>query len=118
MRAVTATTRQDVEGKRGDAATLGALRQTREQVAAGQRQPPPPVARPDPTRKFDAGRDVPAGELSDVIGGATDKPVPKGPAGKVTPKGQQGDKPGTGGGGMSDLMEAKRRARERMRDQE
>ena len=56
--------------------------------------------------------------LSDVIGGATDKPVPKGPAGKVTPKGQQGDKPGTGGGGMSDLMEAKRRARERMRDQE
>ena len=118
VRSVTATTREDVEGKRGDAATLGALRQTREQVAAGQRQPPPQVvARPDPTRKFDAGRDVPSGDLSDVIGGATDKPVPKGPAGKVTPKGQQGDKPGQGGG-MSDLMEAKRRARERMRDQE
>ena len=110
VRAVTATTREDVEGKRGDAATLGALRQTREQVAAGQRQPPP-VARPDPTRKFEATGDEPAGDLGSVIGGATDKPVPKGPAGKVTPKGQQGDKPGTGGG-MSDLMEAKRRARE------
>ena len=110
VRAVTATTREDVEGKRGDAATLGALRQTREQVAAGQRQPPP-VARPDPTRKFEATGNEPAGDLGSVIGGATDKPVPKGPAGKVTPKGQQGDKPGTGGG-MSDLIEAKRRARE------
>ena len=114
VRRVTATTREDVEGKTAGAATLGALRQTREQTAAGGRQPAAAVveARPDPSRKFDAGSAAVEGDLSSVIGGASDKPVPQGPAGKkITPKGQQGDRPSQGGG-MGDLMAAKRRARE------
>jgi hypothetical protein len=88
-------------------------------VAAGVRQKTQqPAGRPDPTRKFEARGEAPQGDLSQLVGGASDKPVPQGPAGrKVTPKGQQPDKPGQGGG-MGDLMEAKRRARERMRDQE
>ena len=107
VRRVTATTRQDVDTGR----TLGALRQTRSDVAAGKRQEP--AARPDPTRKFEATGDAPAGNLSDLVGGATDKPVPKGPAKPARPKGLSGDKPGEGGG-MSSLMEAKRRAREQL----
>ena len=118
---ITATTREDIEGRRaGDAATLGALRQTREQVAAGVRQPVAGATaveeRPDPSRKFEASGSAPEGDLSEVVGGATDKPVPKGPAGKVTPKGQQPERPGAGGD-MSSLMEAKRRARENIERQ-
>jgi hypothetical protein len=118
VRMVTATTREEIEGRRaGEAATLGALRQTREQVAAGVRQPVAAAeSRPDPGRKFEASGSAPEGDLSEIVGGATDKPVPQGPAGKVTPKGQRPDKPG-GGDGMSSLMEAKRRARENIERQ-
>lgn len=123
VRMVTATTREDIEGRRAaEAATLGALRQTREQVAAGARQPSASATailddRPDPSRKFEAAGGAPEGDLSEVVGGATDKPVPKGPGGKVTPKGQRPDKPGASGEGMSSLMEAKRRARENIERQ-
>ena len=118
---ITATTREEIEGRRaGDAATLGALRQTREQVAAGVRQPVAGATaveeRPDPSRKFEAASGAPEGDLSEVVGGATDKPVPRGPGGKITPKGQQPERPGLGGD-MSSLMEAKRRARENIERQ-
>ncbi|MEM8875925.1 MAG: hypothetical protein AAGD32_16885 [Planctomycetota bacterium] len=74
---------------------------------------PEPVS----TRKFEAsefGGGV-EGDLTSVIGGATDKPIPKdNPAAK--PKADR-EKPGEGG--MASLMEAKRRAREKMKkDQE
>ncbi len=52
-----------------------------------------------------------------MVGGATDKPVPKGKADSSTPKGQQGDKPNTGGG-MSGLLEAKKRAQEKIKERE
>lgn len=107
VRMVTATTREDVDTR----ATLGALKQTRENVAAGKLQE---AVRPDPTRKFEADFNAPIGDVSELVGGASDKPIPKGPAKPVRPKGMQGDKPSEGG--MSSLMEAKRRARERMRE--
>ncbi len=70
---------------------------------------------PDPTFKFEAKGQV-SGSLSDVVGGATDKPVPKDKSSSTsTPKGQQGDKPNTGMGG---LLEAKKRAQEKIRERE
>jgi len=67
--------------------------------------------KPDPSRKFEAkpGAAVTEGDITQVMGGATDKPVPSAPK-EVKPKGLQGD----AGGGMGSLLEAKRRARERM----
>lgn len=110
VRAVTVTTREDRDVK-----TLGALKSTRQHVAAGQRQPAvaQAEARPDPTRKFEADTNAPTGDVSQLVGGASNKPIPKGPAKPAKPKGLQGDKPGEGGG-MSSLMEAKRRAREQL----
>ena len=116
VRGFTATTRDD----RASAGTLGALKGTRESVAAGKRQPATVEAgasRPDPSRKFDAGDAAVEGDLSSVVGGASDKPVPKGPVKPATPKGMGGERPGEGGG-MSSLMEAKRRARERLKEQD
>ncbi|MEM6562468.1 MAG: hypothetical protein AAF656_12765, partial [Planctomycetota bacterium] len=80
--------------------SLDRLRDTREGKA------PEPVA----SRKFEATGVQ--GDLTDVIGGATDKPIPKDhPTAK--PKVEQAE------GGMASLMEAKRRAREKMKkDQE
>lgn len=74
----------------------------------------PPVR--DPARKFEARENV-KGSLSDVVGGATDKPTPKSKPTGQTPKGQQGDKPGTAGG-MSGLLDAKRKAQEEIRRRE
>jgi uncharacterized membrane protein len=117
---LTHTTRKVEAGQ-----TLGSLKQVREQVAEGKlkrddQQPPagaggspPPIPMPDPTARFDAGRDAPEGDISNVVGGATDKPVPKAPQGKVQPKGLQGDADTMGG-----LMAAKRRARQKIEEQE
>ena len=66
-------------------------------------------ARPDPRAKF-TGKAV-EGDIGQVVGGATDKPVPKPPA-AAQPKGAQS------GGGMGSLMEAKRRAQEKIREKE
>ena len=97
--------------------TIDALRDVRSgkkaAMPAGDR---PAETRPDPTRKFEA-KTTTTGSLSDVVGGATDKPTPKGPATPGTPKGQQGDKPGTGGG-MSGLLDAKRKAQEEIKRRE
>ena len=108
VRGFTQTTRED----RQSAGTLGALRGTRDAVAAGVRQGPAV----DRSAKFDAGDAAVEGDLSSVVGGASDKPVPKGRP-DAKPKGLQGERPSEGGG-MSSLMEAKRRARERMKDEQ
>ena len=116
VRGFTETTRAD----RQSAGTLGALKGTREAVVAGARQGPTAAEAREArkSRKFDAGDAAVEGDLSSVVGGASDKPVPKGPAKPATPKGMQGERPGEAGGGMSSLMEAKRRARERLKEQE
>jgi hypothetical protein len=74
-------------------------------ASAGVAAPP----RPDPKAKFTA-KGV-EGDITNVVGGATDKPIPSAPK-KVEPKGTQG------GGSMSNLMEAKRRAQQKIKDKE
>jgi len=69
-----------------------------------------PPARPDPKAKFEA-KGV-EGDITNVVGGATDKPIPSAPK-KVEPKGGA-----SSGGGMSNLMEAKRRAQQQIKDKE
>jgi hypothetical protein len=69
----------------------------------------PTSARPNPSAKFEARGAAVEGDISKVVGGATDKPIPKAPK-KVEPKGA----PGAGGGSMGSLLEAKRRARQQM----
>lgn len=69
--------------------------------------------RPDPSRKFDAAGGV-EGDITQVVGGATSKPIPAAPKSKTTPKGEQGDR----GDAMSGLLAAKKRAREQMEKKE
>jgi uncharacterized membrane protein len=106
--------------------TLDALRRVREEVAetkfrtgdgvpttAGAATSVAGASRPDPKAKFTpAGKGV-EGDISKVVGGATDKPVPPPPK-KAEPKGLQ-----TGPGGhMGGLMEAKRRAQQAIKQKE
>ncbi len=101
-------------GREGGGQTVDALRGVREKPKAEQATPerPAPDTTPKPSFRFEAAEDAPAGDLTQAVGGATDKPV--GPAvGKATtPKGLGAEKPGEGG--MGNLLEAKRRAREQM----
>lgn len=80
------------------AAAIGAT-----QAAAG--------ARPDPKAKFQA-KGV-EGDISKVVGGATDKPVPAAPK-KPEPKGGAA----APGGHTGSLLEAKRRAQQKMKERE
>ena len=82
---------------------------TRGEEAPAKAPPVPTSARPDPSAKFEARGAAVEGDISKVVGGATDKPIPKAPK-KVEPKGA----PGAGGGSMGSLLEAKRRARQQM----
>jgi hypothetical protein len=69
-------------------------------------------SRPDPKAKFTpTGKGV-EGDISRVVGGATDKPVPPPPK-KAEPKGMAGP-----GGHMGGLMEAKRRAQQAIKQKE
>ncbi|HTW93749.1 MAG TPA: VWA domain-containing protein, partial [Tepidisphaeraceae bacterium] len=79
--------------------------------AAEPKAPTGPAApvTPDRTAKFEA-KDAVEGDISQVVGGASDKPVPPPPK-KIEPKGAPG---GTLGG----LMEAKRRAQQKIREKE
>jgi hypothetical protein len=89
---------------------LESLRRVREEVAEQKFKPAaaPAQARPDPRAKFDAGAGV-EGDLTAVVGGAVDKPVPTG-AMRSEPKGAIGLGEHTGG-----LLEAKRRAQQKIR---
>ena len=76
-------------------------------AAATPKTAPPPAARPDPKAKFVA-KGV-EGDITNVVGGATGKPLPaqRQPAAKT---------PGQAGAGMSSLLEAKRRAQQMIED--
>jgi hypothetical protein len=93
--------------------TVDALARVREQQAV--KAPAKPASesspRPDPQFKFQSSKAV-DGDISKVVGGATDKPVPPPPR-KVEPKGAQ-----PAGDGMSSLMQAKRRAQQKIKEQE
>jgi hypothetical protein len=103
--------------------TLGALKQVRAGVAEQKFKPSASEGTaaagpgtsvpgtPDPRAKFEAKEGV-AGDLSQVVGGAKDRPVPPPPK-KIQPKGQQGEANTMGG-----LMAAKRRAQEKIREKE
>jgi len=110
------TTTRHVETRQ----TLDALRKIRDEQAQSRGETGAPTsvgapadsageARPDPSRKFEPGKAV-EGDITQVVGGATSKPVPTTPKPKEPPKGQQGDK----GDAMSGLLAAKKRAREQM----
>lgn len=104
-------------------ATLDALRRVRGEVAESKFKTaeeaasagPAPSAAPDPKRKFEAkGAGAVEGDISQVVGGATEKPIPSPPK-KIEPKGNQPDGPG---GHTNSLLEAKRRARKQIEDKE
>jgi hypothetical protein len=111
VRSYTQTTRA-VEG----APTLDALKKVREDVAEQKFKPqeegkkPAAVgaAKPDPKAKFVARQGV-EGDISNVVGGATDKPIPSAPK-KAEPKG--------GTDMTNSLLEAKRRAQRQIREKE
>jgi uncharacterized membrane protein len=109
VRDFTNTTRQ-VES----APTMDALKRVREDVAENKFKPaergvapPPPL--PDPKAKFVA-RNAVEGDISSVVGGATDKPLPSAPK-KIEPKGASGGMTGS-------LLEAKRRAQQQIKQKE
>ncbi len=86
--------------------SVDALKRVREEAAATAAAPPTAVAaRPDPKARFEAKTTV-EGDISKVVGGATDKPIPSAPK-KIEPKGDVG--------GMGSLMAAKRRAQEQIK---
>ncbi len=98
---------------------LETLKRVREEVAEQKfkvQEPEPGTARaatmvqarPNPTAKFEAGGGV-EGDLTSVVGGAVDKPVPAGSK-ETQPKGAVGLAEYTGG-----LMQAKRRAQQKIR---
>lgn len=115
VRQFTTTTRK-VESRQ----TLESLKRVRDEVAEQKFKPaeegalPPsqaaPAPRPDPKAKFQAGQGV-EGDITKVVGGATDKPIPPAPK-KIEPKG------GAAGGSMGSLMEAKRRAQQKIKEKE
>ncbi|HVT88987.1 MAG TPA: hypothetical protein VHD56_09055 [Tepidisphaeraceae bacterium] len=103
------TTTRKIESK----PTLDALKRVREQTQEGAVKPPMPSAESssiDRTRKFEA-KGV-EGDISQVVGGASDKPIPPPPK-KIEPKGMPSAGPGAHMGG---LLEAKRRAQQKMKD--
>jgi hypothetical protein len=97
---------------------MGALKTARTQAgedikqkAEGRRAPARADATHDPSRKFEAGAGV-EGDISKVVGGATDKPLPSAPK-KTEPKGGPAATDTLGG-----LMAAKRRAQQQIREKE
>jgi len=97
--------------------TLEALRRVRDEVAETKfKQESPidtsaPTTLPDRSVKFEARAGV-EGDITQVVGGATDKPVP-GAASKAEPKGAPGI-----GSHTASLLEAKRRAQQKIREKE
>ncbi len=74
---------------------------------------PPPTPRPDPKMKFEAkGKAAVQGDITSVVGGATNKPVPSAPK-DVQPKGMP-----AAGGHLGGLMAAKKRAQQQIKEKE
>lgn len=104
------------------APTLDALRRVRDEVVetkfggagepAGGGAKLQAARRPDPKAKFVAPAGV-EGDIAQVVGGATDKPLPSAPK-KIEPKGG----PAQPGGHMGGLMAAKKRAQQQIKDKE
>jgi len=96
---------------------LESLKRVREELAeqklkgADEASRPVLQSRPDPRAKFEAGDGV-DGELTAVVGGAVDKPIPTAPK-EIHPKGAVGLGDHTGG-----LLEAKRRAQQKIRQKQ
>src|SRR5688500_651949 len=109
------TTTRNVETRQ----TLDALKKVRDDVTEtnyGQEQPKKPettAAAPDRSRKFEAKTKV-EGDITQVVGGATAKPVPAPPK---DPK-PKGAPVGAGGGHTGSLLEAKRRAQQKIKEKE
>jgi hypothetical protein len=100
--------------------TLSALKRVRDEVVeqkfrAGEQGGVGTTAGgplPDPKAKFEARGGV-EGDISKLVGGAADKPVPPPPK-KIEPKGA----PGGPGGHTGSLLEAKRRAQQQIKQKE
>jgi hypothetical protein len=110
------TTTRSVETRQ----TLDALKKVRDDVTEtnyGQEQPKKQaettVAAPDRTRKFEAKAKV-EGDITQVVGGATAKPVPAPPK---DPK-PKGAPVGAAGAHTGSLLEAKRRAQQKIKEKE
>jgi uncharacterized membrane protein len=101
--------------------TVDALQRVRQEVAEtkfkpadkGAAPPTAPAARPDPKAKFTASKGV-EGDITQVVGGATDKAIPPPPK-KIEPKGGGPPRPGEHTGS---LLEAKRRAQQQIKKKE
>jgi uncharacterized membrane protein len=110
------TTVRQVEAK----PTLDALKRVRTEVAEQKFKveegaapgAPQAEARPDPRRKFEAGKGV-EGDIADVVGGATSKPIPPAPK-NIEPKGM----PAGSGEHLGGLMAAKKRAQQQIKKKE
>jgi uncharacterized membrane protein len=102
--------------------SVDALKRVRDEVAETRFKPAETsgaapatsgAPRPDPKAKFTAPKGV-EGDITQVVGGATDKPVPPPPK-KIEPKGAGAPKPGEHTG---NLLEAKRRAQQQIKKKE
>lgn len=126
VRSYTTTRQVETRG------TVDALAGVRQKVAEANFNPgeaaPPPIPgtggaasapamstpRPDPKRKFEAkGAAAIEGDITNVVGGATNKPIPPAPK-KIEPKGM----PAGTGEHIGGLMAAKRRAQQQIKDRE
>jgi hypothetical protein len=110
------TTLRQVETR----SAVDALKRVRDEAAEakstdqpGATSPPISAPRPDPRAKFAAPKGV-EGDITQVVGGATDKPVPPPPK-KIEPKGAPSTSPGAHTGS---LLEAKRRAQQQIKKKE
>jgi uncharacterized membrane protein len=79
----------------------------------GAAAPSAAAARPDPRKKFEAKGAAVEGDITNVVGGATNKAVPPPPK-NVQPKGL----PKAAGEHLGGLMAAKKRAQQQIRDKE
>ncbi|HMB96334.1 MAG TPA: hypothetical protein VKK61_09870, partial [Tepidisphaeraceae bacterium] len=100
------TTTRKVESKQ----TLDALRRVREETTAKPQAPAEAEQAPDRSKKFEASGVE--GNITDVVGGATNKAIPPPPK-KPQPKGG-----GEAGGYTGSLLEAKRRAQQQIKKKE
>jgi uncharacterized membrane protein len=91
--------------------TIDAFKQIKERASETGKPETPVQDRPDPRAKFESKQKI-EGDITSVLGGATDKPLPPPPK-KAEPKGLQGE-----GSSMSGLMAAKKRAQEKIREKE